>query len=699
MRLKYGKMIVKKRKLVIIIALLLLIPAIMGYLNTRINYDILSYLPEDIETMEGQEILVNEFGNGAFSFVLVDNKMKDKDIAKLREKISEVDHVVDAIWYDSFFDLSIPKEMLPDEIYEKFNSDETTIMAVIYEQTSSSEETIDAEDDVRKLTGEQCLISGMTSAVIDIRDLSDKEAPIYIIIAVLLSLTVLFLTMDSFLAPIIFLCSIGMAIIYNLGSNMLMGEISYVTKALAAVLQLGVTMDYSIFLWHSYQEQQKRFTEDKERAMSHAISNTITSVAGSSITTLAGFIALCFMSFTLGLDLGIVMAKGVLFGVITCITVLPSLLLVFDKLLEKTKHKKLLPSLEKPMNFVNKHYIVLAIFFVLLWIPAIWGHHNTNVYYDLAGTLPEELQSIEASSALQEQYDMNCVDMILLDKTTPTNKVNEITKELEEVEGIESVIGLESIIGPVIPENMVPDTIRNVFESDNYKMIVALSKYKAGSDASNEQVGVLNQIIKKYDEGAMLVGEAPCTKDLIDVTNRDFQVVSVVSIGLVFLIIALLFRSISIPVILISVIEFAIFVNMGIPAFTGTKLPFIASIVIGTVQLGATVDYAILMTTRYKKERGKGVAKKEAVSISHVTSTESVLVSALSFFAATFGVGMYSQIDIISSLCILMARGALISMAVVLLILPSMLIIFDPIIIRTSIGFSKAKKAKVKNIN
>ncbi len=692
MRLKYGKMIVKKRKLVIIIALLLLIPAVLGYLNTRVNYDILSYLPEDIETMEGQEILVNEFGNGAFSFVLVDKEMKDKDIAKLREKITEVDHVVDAIWYDSFFDLKIPIEMLPEEIYNKFNSEETTIMAIIYEQTSSSEETIAAEDEVRELTKNQCLISGMTSAVIDIRDLSDKEAPIYIIIAVLLSLTVLFLTMDSFIAPIIFLFSIGIAIVLNLGSNMLMGEISYVTKALAAVLQLGVTMDYSIFLWHSYQEQQVRFQGDKERAMAHAISNTVTSVAGSSITTLAGFIALCFMSFTLGLDLGIVMAKGVLLGVITCITVLPSLLLVFDKLLEKTKHKKLLPSLEKPMKFVNKHYIILAILFVLIWIPAIWGHQNTNVYYDLAGTLPKELQSIEASTALQEQYNMNCVDMILLDKTTPTNKVNEMSLELENVEGVVSVIGLDGIIGPVIPEDMIPETILDIFESENYKMIVALSKYKAGSDESNNQVEIINQIVKKYDEGGMLVGEAPCTKDLIDVTNRDFQVVSAVSIGLVFLIIALLFRSISIPVILISVIEFAIFVNMGIPAFTGTELPFIASVVIGTVQLGATVDYAILMTTRYKKERSKGIQRKEAVSIAHVTSTESVLVSALSFFAATFGVGMYSEIDMISSLCILMARGALISMVVVLLMLPSMLIIFDPIIIRTSIGFSKARK-------
>jgi predicted RND superfamily exporter protein len=498
--------------------------------------------------------------------------------------------------------------------------------------------------------------------------------------------------MDSFIAPIIFLFSIGIAIVLNLGSNMLMGEISYVTKALAAVLQLGVTMDYSIFLWHSYQEQQVRFQGDKERAMAHAISNTVTSVAGSSITTLAGFIALCFMSFTLGLDLGIVMAKGVLLGVITCITVLPSLLLVFDKLLEKTKHKKLLPSLEKPMKFVNKHYIILAILFVLIWIPAIWGHQNTNVYYDLAGTLPKELQSIEASTALQEQYNMNCVDMILLDKTTPTNKVNEMTLELENVEGVVSVIGLDGVIGPVIPEDMVPETMLEIFESENYKMIVALSKYKAGSDESNNQVEVINQIVKKYDEGGMLVGEAPCTKDLIEVTNRDFQVVSAVSIGLVFLIIALLFRSISIPVILISVIEFAIFVNMGIPAFTGTELPFIASVVIGTVQLGATVDYAILMTTRYKKERSKGIRRKEAVSIAHVTSTESVLVSALSFFAATFGVGMYSEIDMISSLCILMARGALISMVVVLLMLPSMLIIFDPIIIRTSIGFSKARK-------
>lgn len=694
MRLKYGKMIVKKRKIIIIIALLLLIPATIGYMKTRVNYDILSYLPKDIETMKGQEILVDEFGNGAFSLVLVDNNMKDKDIAKLRKKIAAVDHVSDVIWYDSFFDLSIPKEILPEQIYDKFNSEETTIMAIVYEQTSSSEETITAEDEVRKLTGKQCLISGMTSAVIDIRDLADKEAPVYIIMAVLLSLTVLFITMDSFIAPLIFLFSIGVAIIYNLGSNIFMGEISYLTKALAAVLQLGVTMDYSIFLWHSYQEQQERFDGDKNRAMAHAISNTITSVAGSSITTLAGFIALCFMSFTLGLDLGIVMAKGVAFGVITCITVLPSLLLVFDKALEKTKHKKLLPSLEKPMKFVNKHYIIIAIVFALLWIPAIWGYNNTNVYYDLAGTLPKDLQSVEASEAMRAQYNMNCVDMVLLDKTVPANKVSEMSRELKEVEGVISVVGLDSIIGPIIPEEMVPDTLFNIFESADYKMSVVLSEYKAGSDESNAQVATLNNIIKKYNTGAMLVGEAPCTKDLIDITNRDFQVVSAVSIGLVFLIIAIVFGSISIPIILISVIEFAIFVNMGISAYTGTQLPFIASIVIGTVQLGATVDYAILMTNRYKKERGNGMMKKEAVSIAHITSTESVLVSALSFFAATFGVGMYSQIDIISSLCILMARGALISMFVVLTILPSMLIIFDPIIIHTSNGF---KKIKCKN--
>lgn len=698
MRLKYGKMIVKNRKIVLIVCLLLLIPAIYGYLNTGINYDILSYLPEDIETMKGQDILVEEFGNGAFSFILVDKELKDKDVAQLRADISEVDHVVDAIWYDSFLDLNMPMEMLPSDVYEKFNSEETTLMAVIYDETSSATDTIAAEEQIRGIVGDRCKISGMTSTVIDIRDLSDKETPVYVVLAVILSLTILLLTMESFVAPLLFLASIGIAIIYNLGSNVFMGEISYVTQALAAVLQLGVTMDYSIFLWHSYQEQLERYNGDTERAMAHAISNTITSVAGSSITTLAGFVALCFMSFTLGLDLGIVMAKGVLFGVITCVTLLPALLLTFNKALEKTKHKKLLPSLEKPMKFVNKHYIILAVIFAILWFPAVWGNNHTAVYYDLAGTLPEELQSISASNEMREQYDMNTVDMVLLDVDTPTNKVNEIMTQLESVDGITNVVGIDSIIGPVIPEDMVPDTILDVFESENYKMIMALSSYKVGSDESNDQVDEMTTIIKSIDENAMLVGEAPCTKDLIDITNHDFQVVSAVSIGLVFLIIALLFRSISIPVVLISVIEFAIYVNMGIPAFTGTELPFIASIVIGTVQLGATVDYAILMTTRYKKERTKGLMKKEAVSIAHVTSTESILVSAFSFFAATFGVGLYSQIDMISSLCILMARGALISMVTVLLVLPSMLIIFDPIIIRTSMGFKEARKAKVKQI-
>ncbi len=685
---KFGKAIVKIRIPILIIGLILLIPSAIGYLNTRVNYDILSYLPKDIETMKGQDILVDEFGTGAFSLVVVNN-MEDRDVAAVKEKLEQVDHVSKVVWYDSFLDLSVPISSLPQNVQDAFTTEDSTLMAVIFDDATSADSTMQAIEDVKAVAGKQCMFSGMSAVVTDIRDLSDKEVPLYVVLAVVCAVIVLGLTMDSFLAPILFLISIGMAIVYNLGSNFFFGEISYITKALAAVLQLGVTLDYSIFLWHSYQEQQGICDNDLD-AMATAINETLVSVTGSSITTIAGFVALCFMSFTLGLDLGVVMAKGVLIGVICCVTVLPALLLLFDKALKHTSHKKLLPSLERPMRFVNKHYITLAVIFVVLLVPAIYGNNHTPVYYNLDSTLPEDLDSIVANTNLEEKYNMNCVDMVLIDSSLPTERIYAMTDEISELDGIKSVVSIESLIGANTPSTMIPDSIMEIFKSGDYEMFLVLSEYKVATDEVNEQVAQIDDIIKTYDKKAMLVGEAPCTKDLIDITAHDFKVVSIVSILAVFVIIALVLRSISLPIILVSVIEFAIFVNMGIPFYTGTEVPFIASVVIGTIQLGATVDYAILMTTRYKKERISGMSKKEAVSIAHVTSAESVLVSALSFFAATFGVGLYSNIDMISSLCTLMARGAIISMFTVLLVLPSMLIIFDKIVIHTSLGFKPA---------
>ena len=685
MKHTFGEKIVKLRLPIFIICLVLLIPSALGYFNTRVNYDILSYLPKDIDTMKGQDILVDQFGTGAFSLIVVNN-MEDKDISVLREKMEKVDHVNKVLWYDSLMDIRIPVSMLPDNLYKEFNTKDSTLMAVIFDDTTSADATMDAIGDLKDIAGKQCMVSGMSAVVTDIKNLSERETPIYVLIAVLCSLAVLFLTMDSFLVPILFLLSIGFAIVYNLGSNIFLGEISYITKALAAVLQLGVTMDYSIFLWHSYQEEQNNFQDHKE-AMAHAINNTIISVTGSSITTVAGFVALCFMSFTLGLDLGIVMAKGVILGVLCCVTVLPSLILIFDNALRKMQHKKLLPSLDRPMRFVNKHYVIIAILFFALIIPAYYANSHTAVYYNLDETLPKDLASIQANDALRKKYNMNCVDMVLMDKHTSDKDMLMMCNEMKELKGVKNVIGLESLVGPVIPMEMLPDQIKEVFQSKDYKMVMIMSEYKVASDGANNQITSLKKIIKNYDKKGMLVGEAPCTKDLITITDKDFKVVSAVSIIAIFLIIAAVFRSISLPVILVATIQFAIWVNMGVPYFTHTEIPFIASVVIGTIQLGATVDYAILMTTRYKKERIAEKGKKEAVSIAHLCSTESIMVSAFSFFAATFGVGLFSDIDMISSLCTLMARGALISMLVVLLILPSMLIIFDPIIIRTTAGF------------
>ena len=694
--LKFGKGVVKSRIIIFIAAILLLIPSVLGYLHTRVNYDILSYLPENIETMKGQDILVDEFGTGAFSTFVVDG-MSNKEISALKAKIEDVDHVKTVLWYDSVADISIPTDMLPEKMQKVFLSDEGTLMFIMYDTTMSADETMEAVEQIRAISNEQCFLSGMSAVVTDIRDLSDKEVPVYVLLAVILSLVVLSLTMDSFLIPIFFLLSIGMAIIYNLGTNVFMGEISYVTKALSAVLQLGVTMDYSIFLWHSYENQKKIFAEDHKNAMAHAIAQTVTSVVGSSVTTVAGFIALCFMSFKLGMDLGIVMAKGVVFGVIGCVTILPSMILIFDKPLEKTRHKAILPDIGKLSGFVTKRFPVFLLIFAVLLLPAIYGQKNAEVYYDLAGTLPEDLQSFMANQKLDEEFDMNSTHILLADSHMKAKDAQAMLDRIDKVDGVKTAIGIDTIVGPSVPKDMIPQSVREIIEDDKYQMILISSEYKTASDEVNTQIDEINKIVADYDENGMLIGEAPCTKDLITITDTDFKVVSAISIVAIFVIIAMVFRSLVLPIILVAVIEFAIFVNMSIPFYTHTSIPFIASIVIGTIQLGATVDYAILMTNNYKSARAAGMEKKDAVQHAVASSAQSIVVSALSFFASTFGVGIYSNIDMISSLCILMARGALISMVVVIFVLPAMYMVFDKVICETSAGFGVKKKEKKAN--
>ncbi len=691
---KFGRAVVRLRIPILILGLALLVPSFLGYVNTRVNYDILSYLPENIETMVGQDILVDEFGTGAFSMFVVEG-MAPREVSRLKEEIEQVEYVEKVIWYDSVMDLSVPMEVMPDELYEAFNSGDATMMAIIFSETTSADGTMEAIENIRKVADKNCFLSGMSAVVTDTKNLSEREAPIYVCIAVLLSCLVLSLTMDSFLIPFLFLLSIGMAIIYNLGSNVFMGEISYITKALSAVLQLGVTMDYSIFLWHSYQDKN-RTIPDKKQAMAGAIGETITSVVSSSMTTVAGFIALCFMSFTLGMDLGIVMAKGVVIGVIACITVLPSMILIFDKALNKTHHKALLPDLNGIGAFVTKHYRIFIGVFAFLLLPALYGYKNTGVYYNLDETLPRDLPSIVANEKLNEKFDMNATHMLLLDAQLSDKDVRHMAQEMKEVEGVNWVLGLNALKGASIPEEFIPSGLTQSLENENWQLLLIGSQYKVASQEVNAQCERLSAICKAWDGKGMLVGEAPCTKDLIEITDKDFETVSVVSIGVIFLIILLVFRSISLPVILVAVIEMAIFVNMGIPYYTGTEIPFIASVVIGTIQLGATVDYAILMTTRYRKERFEGVDKKEAVTIACQSSVKSILVSALSFFAATFGVGLYSNIDMISSLCTLMARGALISMVSVIFILPSMFMVFDAVIMRRGFRNRKNKKHAIR---
>jgi predicted RND superfamily exporter protein len=692
---KLGRGIVKARIPILVISILLLIPAALGYINTRVNYDILYYLPKEIDTMQGQDILLDEFQKGAYAIVVVDG-MHGRELTKLEDKIENVDHVAKLISYNSIVGGDIPLEMIPEKLRSQFyNSDkDSTMLAIFFDDTTSSDGTMNAIKEIRKVTDGQCFISGMSAVVTDTKTLSEKETPIYVLIAVILACIVLALFMDSFLVPVFFMLSIGIAIVYNLGSNYFMGEVSYITKALAAVLQLGVTLDYSIFLWHSYKEMKEEYGDDHKEAMAHAIASTITSVVGSSITTVAGFIALCFMSFTLGMDLGVVMAKGVVFGVICCVTVLPSLILTFDKALEKTMHREILPArFDKLAGFIVNHAWIFIVIFVALLGPAIYGYQHTNVYYDLAETLPANLDCSIANKKLEENFDVNSIYMILADSELNSKDANKMMTEIKDLDGVTFALGLDSATGNEIPKELIPESLKSELVSDKHQIMMVGSDYKVASDEINNQITTIQDIAKKYDSTSMVIGEAPCTKDLITITDTDFKRVSAVSIGAIVVIILLVFKSISLPVVLVAAIEFAIFINMGLPYYLGTTIPFIASVVIGTIQLGATVDYAILMTTRYKRERFAGATKKEAITTALSTSIPSIIVSALGFFAATFGVGLISSVDMIGSLCSLMARGAIVSMIVVIFVLPSFFVLLDKIIIHTSMGFiDKSKK-------
>ena len=691
--IKVGKWIAKHRVLMLLIGFLLVIPSVIGIANTRVNYDLLSYLPEHLETVKGQDIMVDEYGMGAFSMVVVEN-MKMKDIQALEDKFSEVPHVKDVLWYDDVADISLPVEMIPKDLREAFFKGNATMMLVLFDDTTSSDNSMEAVEEMRKIADEQCFISGMTGVVADIKNLALKELPIYVVIAALLSLLVLELTSGSFVVPVLFLISIGLAILYNLGSNIFLGETSYITKALTAVLQLGVTMDYSIFLLNSYEENKRRFPGEKERAMGHAIANTFKSVAGSSVTTIAGFIALCVMTFALGRDLGIVMAKGVLIGVICCVTILPSLVLVFDKAIEKTQHRHLLNNMDRPSTFITKHYKAWILIFLVLLFPAIYGNNHTEIYYNIAESLPDTLDSNVANATLKEDFDMSNIHMVLMDKNMDSLDKQKMFDQIDQVEGVKWTISKNSLIGPSVPDSMIPSDIKSMLQSDDYEIAFICSEYESATDQVNEQIAQIDQIVKLYDTTGMVIGEAPLMNDLQDVTDTDLIRVNALSIIAIFIIIMIVFKSISLPIILVAVIEFAIMVNMAIPYYQGTSLPFVASIVIGAIQLGATVDYAILMTTRYQKERQRGKDKMEAISIAHKISMPSIISSGLSFFAATFGVACYSQVEMIGSICTLLARGAIISMIVVILVLPAMFMIFDKVICKTSIGFLGKNKAE-----
>lgn len=684
--MRFSRAVVKHRVVILIITIVLMVPSLLGMLGTRINYDMLDYLPEDMDTVTGQDELLKDFGKGAFSLIVVED-MEDKDVAALCEKLETVEHVESVLWYSTLADISIPMEMMPDQLFDEFNEGDATLMAVFFDSATSADETIDAIADVRSVCGKQCFVSGMSALVTDLKNLCEKEEPIYVGLAVLLATAAMMLLLDGWLVPFVFLASIGMMILLNLGTNYFFGEISYITKALSAVLQLAVTMDYSIFLWHSYNEQREVYDDHKE-AMAVAIRKTLSSVVGSSITTVAGFAALCFMSFTLGKDLGIVMAKGVIFGVIGCVTVLPSLILVLDKPLQKTKHKSLIPDMGNFAKKVTRVFPVLLVIFVIAALPAIYGYSKTNdeVYYDMGKCLPDDMEYVIANSKLSEEFNIASTHMVLVDADLPSKEVSAMMREMEQVDGVKYVLGMESVLGSMVPEEILPDGVKGILESDKSELLLVNSEYDVASDEVNGQIDSLNHILKSYDEEGMLIGEAPCMKDMIETTNHDFQVVNAVSIIAIFIIIALVEGSFSLPFILIAVIELAIFINLGIPHFLGQSLPFIAPICISTIQLGATVDYAILMTTRYKTERLSGKDKRESVTTAFAASIPSIFVSGTGLFAATFGVAVYSDIDIISSMCMLMARGAVVSMVCVIFLLPALLMLCDRLILATTRG-------------
>ena len=688
--IKFGKWIAKHKVIIVIISMLLLIPSFLGMAATRVNYDILSYLPESLETVEGQDIMVDEFGMGAFSMVVVED-MELKDVAALKEKFQNVEHVKDVLWYDSVADLSIPVSMIPEKFKDGFFNGDATMMIALFDNTTSSDAAMEAVSDMRKIANEQCFISGMSGVVTDIKNLALEEMPIYVVIAACLSLLVLLLAMDSLVIPVLFLLSVGLAVVYNLGTNIFFGEVCYITKSLTAVLQLGVTMDYSIFLLNSFENYKKKY-DSKDRAMAHAIADTFKSVAGSSVTTIAGFLALCVMTFALGRDMGIVMAKGVVIGVICCITTLPAMILVFDGVIEKTKHKPLVKSLDKASGFITKHYKVWLLVFLVMLYPAVYGNNHTQIYYNIDKSLPATLDSNVSNEKLKEDFDMSTVHMILLKNGMDSKEKTQMLDQIDKVDGVKWSLGMNSLIGPTFPESMIPSNIKKMLQSDNYEVQFVCSEYSSATDECNAQLDAIQKIVKKYSPESMVIGEAPLMKDLQDTTNVDLQRVNILYMAAIFLIILFVFKSISLPFILLFVIEFAIFVNMAIPYYQGVTLPFVASIVIGAIQLGATVDYAILMTSNYQKQRHLGKTKKDSISIAHKFSMKSIIVSGCSFFAATFGVALYSRVDMIGAICTLLARGAVISTIVVLLVLPAMFMVFDPIIVHTSKGFLPDKK-------
>ena len=691
--MSFSKAVVKLRIPIVIVTLLLAVLSVFGMVNTRINYDMLDYLPEDMDTVIGKNELLDDFGKGAFSFIVVED-MPNKDVANLVKKLEAVDHVETVLWYSSLMDVSVPMELLPEKLYNEFNTGNATLVAVFFDTSTSADDTMDAIREIRSIAGKQCFVSGMSALVTDLKDLCEQEEPIYVGIAVLLACAAMMLFLDGWLVPLVFLASIGMMIVVNLGSNYFFGEISYITKALAAVLQLAVTMDYSIFLWHSYNEQRQKYDDHKD-AMAAAISETLTSVIGSSITTVAGFAALCFMTFTLGRDLGFVMAKGVILGVIGCVTVLPALILIFDRPLQKTKHRSIIPDMKNFAAKVVKIFPAFLVVFALLIPPAYYGYSKTNdeVYYDMGQCLPQDIEYVIANSKLSDDFDIASTHMVLVSADTPTSSVRKMIKEMEQVDGVKYVLGLESVVGSKVPEEILPESITSLLKSNKWELLLINSEYKVASDLVNEQINSLNSVLKKYDPNGMLIGEAPCMKDMIETTGHDFEVVNAVSIVAIFVIIAIVEKSFSLPFILIAVIELAIFINLSLPHYLGQSLPFIAPICISTIQLGATVDYAILMTTRYKAERLGGQDKNGAVTTALAASIPSIIVSGMGLFAATFGVAVYSNIDIISSMCMLMARGAVVSMLCVIFILPALLTLCDKLICATTFGMKKCREA------